>query len=210
MCNEGITHGMPDSIVGSVQNRLAALEPQVAEVIVAAAVLGRQFDWTLLPAICDATDAGGHSRARASRDVQLIEPHAHGHGWLRFRHSLTRAAIISGLLPPDLARRSAAAAAAVEAAHPGLPGAWCELAAELHEAAGQHAQAARLLLEAGRRDLSTARSERRRDARARLGRSWDTRRTPTRPWRPTSMRASSRPSRWQATTRAWPPSPKRP
>ncbi len=94
--HEGIRTDTPDSIVGSVQNRLAALEPKVAEVIVAAAVLGRQFDWTLLPAICDATDAEVIAALAQARNVQLIEPHEQGHGWLRFRHSLTRAAIISG------------------------------------------------------------------------------------------------------------------
>ncbi|HKR69201.1 MAG TPA: AAA family ATPase [Streptosporangiaceae bacterium] len=150
---DGVITRMPDSIVGSVQNRLAALKPQAAEVIVAAAVLGRQFDWTLLPAMCDVSDQEVISALAQARAVQLIEPHADGHGWLRFRHSLTRAAIISALLPPDLARRSAAAASAVESAHPGLPSTWCELAADLYETAGQHADSARLLLEAGHRAL---------------------------------------------------------
>ncbi|MGN6680423.1 MAG: LuxR C-terminal-related transcriptional regulator, partial [Streptosporangiaceae bacterium] len=149
----GISTRMPDSIVGSVQRRLAALKPQVAEVIVAAAVLGRHFDWTLLPSMCEASDQEVISALAQARGVQLIEPHVDGHGWLRFRHSLTRAAIISGLLPPELVRRSATAAAAVETAHPGLPGTWCELAAELYETAGQHAESARLLLEAGHRAL---------------------------------------------------------
>ena len=101
--HEGIRTDTPDSIVGSVQNRLAALQPKVAEVIVAAAVLGRQFDWTLLPAICDATDVEVIAALAQAQNVQLIEPHEQGDGWLRFRHSLTRAAIISGLLPPELA-----------------------------------------------------------------------------------------------------------
>jgi ATP/maltotriose-dependent transcriptional regulator MalT len=151
--HDGVITRMPDSIVGSVQKRLGALEPQAAEVIVAAAVLGRQFDWTLLPSMCQASDQEVICALAQARSVQLIEPTSDGHGWLRFRHSLTRAAIISGLLPPDLARRSAAAAAAVETAHPGLPGTWCELAAELYETAGQHADSARLLLEAGHRAL---------------------------------------------------------
>src|SRR5260221_9310053 len=86
-----------------------------------------------------------------ARQVQLIEPDERGHGWLRFRHNLTREAIISGLIPADLARCSAAAAAAVEAAHPGLPGAWCERTARLYGAAKLHARAALLLLEAGGR-----------------------------------------------------------
>jgi DNA-binding CsgD family transcriptional regulator len=151
--HEDISTGMPGSIVGSVQNRLAALQPPAAEVVVSAAVLGREFDWTLLPAICGASDGEVLAALGQAKGVQLIEPHEFGHGWLRFRHSLTREAIISGLLPPDLARRSADAAAAVETAHPGLPESWCELAAALYETAGRHGQAARLLLEAGRRAL---------------------------------------------------------
>jgi DNA-binding CsgD family transcriptional regulator len=171
---EGISTGIPASIVGSVRNRLAALGPQAAEIIAAAAVLGRQFDSTLLPAIAGASEPEVIAALTQARNVQLIEPDEHGHGWLRFRHNLTREAIISCLLPADLARCSAAAAAAIEAAHPGLPGAWCERTAQLYGAARLHARAALLLLEAGRRavfqgalgsatqTLSAARSELRR------------------------------------------------
>jgi DNA-binding CsgD family transcriptional regulator len=175
--HDGVITRMPDSIVGSVQNRLASLKPQAAEVIVAAAVLGREFDWTLLPSMCEASDQEVISALAQARSVQLIEPQSDSHGWLRFRHSLTRAAIISGLLPPDLVRRSASAASAVETAHPGLPGSWCELAAELYENAGQHADSARLLLEAGHRALVRgavgSAAETLSEARAQLGQAHD-------------------------------------
>ena len=46
------------------------------------------------------------------------------------------------------------ALAAAEAAHPGLPGAWCTLAADLAGRAGDAARAGVLLLEAGRCDLA--------------------------------------------------------
>lgn len=46
------------------------------------------------------------------------------------------------------------ALAAAEATHPGLPGAWCTLAADLAGRAGDAARAGALLLEAGRRDLA--------------------------------------------------------
>ena len=85
--------------------------------------------------------------------MQLIRPIGSGNNLFTFRHSLTRHAILSDLLPPDLAGRSARAAAELESAHPGLPGAWCELAAELHEAAGDRVRAARLLHQLGRRAL---------------------------------------------------------
>ena len=72
----------------------------------------------------------------------------------RFRHALTHEAVLAGLLPPERALLAGRALAAVEAAHPGLPGAWCMLAAELAERAGNAARAGALLLEAGRRDLA--------------------------------------------------------
>jgi DNA-binding CsgD family transcriptional regulator len=152
--DEAVTTGVPVSITESVRLRLADLGREVAEIVIAAAVLGRQFDWTLLPGLTGAAEPGVLTALRRACDVQLIEPSQASPVVFRFRHSLTRNAIVSNLLPPDLARRSAKAAKAVVAAHPGLPGPWCELAAELHETAGQPVQAARLLLTAGRRALA--------------------------------------------------------
>jgi DNA-binding CsgD family transcriptional regulator len=151
--NSDVSTGVPDSIVGSVRNRLAALGPAVTNVIVSAAILGRQFDWTLLPRVASVPEAKVLEALQRAREVQLIEPVGAESGRFRFRHSLTRDAIVSNLLPPELAARSAAAADAIEEAHPGFPGEWCELAAELHAAAGEPSAAARLLLMAGRRAL---------------------------------------------------------
>ena len=151
--NEEVTTGVPTSIAESVRHRLAGLGQKEADVLVAAAVLGRQFDWTLIPAMVDATEAEVLAALQRACEAQLVEPPCPSQAVFRFRHSLTRDAIVSDLLPPLLARHAAAAAAAIQAAHPGMPGALCELAAELHEMAGQPVQAAALLLEAGRRSL---------------------------------------------------------
>jgi DNA-binding CsgD family transcriptional regulator len=151
--NEGVVTGVPASIVGSVRNRLAALGPRAGEVIVSAAVLGRQFDWRLLPDVAQVTEAEVLDALHRAHNVQLIEP-VNGNGTFRFRHSLTRDAIVSDLLSPEWASRSERAAAAIERNHPGLPGTWCELVAELRAAAGQPLQAARLLLTAGCRAIS--------------------------------------------------------
>jgi DNA-binding CsgD family transcriptional regulator len=62
--------------------------------------------------------------------------------------------VLAGLLPPERAVLAGQALAAVEAAHPGLPGAWCTLAADLAGRAGNTERAGALLLEAGRRDLA--------------------------------------------------------
>jgi DNA-binding CsgD family transcriptional regulator len=151
--NAGVSTGVPDSIVGSVRHRLAALGPVAFDVLASAAVLGRQFDWTLLPTIAGADEAEVLAKLQRAQYMQLIEPVVPSNHLFRFRHSLTRHAILCGLLPPDLAWRSASAAAAVERAHPDLPGDWCELAAELHEAAGERERAAQLLLKVGQRAL---------------------------------------------------------
>lgn len=156
--DDTISTGVPASILGSVRNRLAALGPQVTDLLVAAAVLGKRFDWTLLPRLAGVTESETLAALDQAHAVQLIQPcptvlEAETGGMFRFRHSLTRDAIVSDLLPPDLASRSASAAAAIEDAHPGLPGIWCEQAAELHRAAGHPVRASSLLLEAGRRAL---------------------------------------------------------
>ncbi len=151
--NDQVSTGVPDSIVGSVRHRLAALGPLAGDLLASAAVLGRHFDWTLLPGMAGAAETDVLAELQRAQHVQLIEPVIPSNHMFRFRHSLTRHAILSELLPPDLVYRSASAAAAVEKAHPELPGSWCELAAELHETAGERVRAAELLLRVGRRAL---------------------------------------------------------
>jgi DNA-binding CsgD family transcriptional regulator len=151
--DDDVVTGVPPSIVGSVHNRITALGPRARNVLVSAAVLGRQFDWALLPGVAEVDESEVLDVLSEAHDMQLIEPVSGAADAFRFRHSLTRDAIVSDLLPPELSSRSARAAAAIETAHEGLPGAWCELVAELRQLAGQPAEAARLLLTAGRRDL---------------------------------------------------------
>jgi DNA-binding CsgD family transcriptional regulator/tetratricopeptide (TPR) repeat protein len=149
-----VSTGVPESIAGSVRNRLSALGAGVAGVIVSAAIFGRRFDWALLPKVGSADEPEVLAALKRAQEVGLIEPvGTDGHSF-KFRHSLTREAIVADLLPPSLASMSAAAATAIEEAHPGLPGTWCGLAAELKVAAGQPVAAARLLLTAGSRDFA--------------------------------------------------------
>ncbi len=156
--DDNVVTGVPASIIGSVRNRLAALGPEARNVIVSAAVLGRQFDWVLLPGVAEATPRAVLDALHHAHEVQLIEPVSADGGTFRFRHSLTRDAIVSDLLPPDLASRSSALPRPQSRrAHPGLPGTcWCELVAELRGGGNGTAcsGAARLLLTAGRRAIS--------------------------------------------------------
>jgi DNA-binding CsgD family transcriptional regulator len=152
--NDGVVTGVPASIVGSVRHRLAALGPRAVNVIVSAAVLGRQFDWRLLSDVAQVSETEVLQALHRAHNVQLIEPITADGDTFRFRHSLTRDAIVSDLLSPERAARSERAATAIERAHPGLPGNWCELVAELRAEAGQPLEAARLLLTAGCRATS--------------------------------------------------------
>ncbi len=114
-------------------------------------MLGRRFDWALLSPV---TGLAGPDVVAALRDgvgLQLIAAERES---FRFRHALTHEAVLAGLLPPERSLLAGRALAAVEAAHPGLPGAWCTLAADLAGRAGDAGRAGALLLEAGRRDLA--------------------------------------------------------
>jgi len=148
-----VTAGVPTSIAESVRQRLAGLGAPASDVVVAAAVLGRQFDWTLLPAMTGTPEAGILAALHRAGTAQLIEPPCPSQQAFRFRHSLTRDAIVSDLLPPLRAGYAARAAGAIEAAHPALPDGLCELAADLHQTAGHRDRAAALLLRAGRSAL---------------------------------------------------------
>lgn len=142
---------VPASLRDSVRQRLANLDGAARVVIGAAALLGRSFEWDLLPGIAEVDGRAVVDGLRAAVAEQLIEVDGTG---FTFRHALTREVVLSELLPPerlDLARR---AWPAVERANPGLPGPSCDLAAELAEAAGRPTVAAARLIESARRALA--------------------------------------------------------
>jgi DNA-binding CsgD family transcriptional regulator/tetratricopeptide (TPR) repeat protein len=145
-------HVVPLTFADSVRRRLAALGDERRTVLLAAAVLGRQFDWKLLPSVAGADEDTVGDALHAAVDAHIVAVDL-GHGTFRFRHALSRDAVLAELLPSERARLSERALAAIETAHPGLPGDWCELAAEVAEGAADRRRAAALLLEAGRRAL---------------------------------------------------------
>jgi DNA-binding CsgD family transcriptional regulator/tetratricopeptide (TPR) repeat protein len=144
---------IPATFAETVRRRLGAA-PGTRDLLVAAALLGRSFDWRLLADMSSQDEATVVDRLRRAVDVQLLSVEAADPGpRFRFRHALTRDAILAELLPPERATLAARGLRAVETAHPGVPGEWCELAAELAEQAGEPARAAGLHLESGRRSF---------------------------------------------------------
>ena len=74
-------------------------------------------------------------------------------GEFRFRHALTREATVAAVLPPRRTALAARALAALEDAHPGLPGPYRDAGAHLALQAGDRERAAVLLSASGRESL---------------------------------------------------------
>ena len=146
-----LTPAVPVSFGDSIRQRLSTLDSTALRVLGAAAVLGRRFDWELLPGVAEVDGRAVLDGLRRGVDEQLIEVEGSG---FKFRHALTREAILGELLPPERRDFSSRAWPAVERANPGLPGPWCELAAELAEAAGEFTHAAARLVESASRALA--------------------------------------------------------
>ncbi|MDQ1424831.1 MAG: hypothetical protein QOD72_2329, partial [Acidimicrobiaceae bacterium] len=138
--------GVPTSFAETVQRRLEELDDEGRDVLTMSATLGRHFDWHLLsaatgmpqPAVVDALE-----RATAA---QLLAVDGDG---FRFRHALTREAVLDTVLPPRRAAMATAALAAFDGAHANLGGSLREVAAALAERAEQPERAGALQLAGG-------------------------------------------------------------
>lgn len=150
----GFEPAVPRTFVATVVERLGALGPTARTALVAAAVLGRRFDWTLLPTMTALSEQETVAVLARATAAQLLVCEQRGSGSFRFRHALTRDAVLGQLLPAERALLARSALTAVEGEHPELEDEWCDLAAQLADQAGDHGRAAALLLQAGRRSLA--------------------------------------------------------
>lgn len=144
---------LPLTLIDSVDARLDRLGDRAA-VLITASVLGRQFEWQLLPAMTGLDELVVLEALRAGVDAQLLVPAPSVAGAFRFRHALTRAAVVRHLLPVEAELMSRRALDTIEAEHPDLPGEWGDLAARMAEAAGEAERAADLLVRSGRHALT--------------------------------------------------------
>ena len=85
----------------------AALDADARQVLAAAAVLGRRFDWELLPGVAAVDGAAAVESLRRAVDAQLVTVDGQR---FRFRHALTREAVLAELLPPERVRAVGAGA----------------------------------------------------------------------------------------------------
>lgn len=148
--SSGVETIVPLTFSDSVRQRLASLGEPAGSLLRAAAVLGRRFDWSLLSAITGVSETHTVAGLRVATEAQILSVDTAG-GTFAFRHALSRDAVLAELLPPERTALSRRALEAVEAAHPDLENGWCEVGADLAEAAGHRSRAGALLLEAGRR-----------------------------------------------------------
>ncbi len=142
--------GLPESFTETVRERLAGFSQPQRSVIEAAAIL-RHFDWELLPAVSGQTAALVAETLELAVEQLLVS--ADGTAF-RFRHALTREAVLDTMLPPRQRALASAALAVLDAAHPRLEGGLRELAVELATRAGDRRRAGTLLSESGGQALA--------------------------------------------------------
>ena len=139
-----LTTNVPRTFAATVRSRLAGLEPSARSVVETAAVLGRRFDWRMIPEITALAEQVVLAGLRSAVATGLVV--ADATDTFRFRHALTCDAVRTDLLPPEHRALARAAAAVVERREPMA----YDLAAGLWMAAGEDARAAELYLSAGR------------------------------------------------------------
>ncbi len=110
----GVVDAVPRSITAAVQGHLASLTDEERTVLEAAALIGRQIAWPLL------IRSTGHSEHTVMQAVQsalecgLLSAGSEPSSAVRFRHGLTREAVIGQILPPRRAALARGAAQVVE------------------------------------------------------------------------------------------------
>ena len=125
--------GVPGSFGDTVRVRLTDLGDDERRVLQMAAVIGRHFDWRLLPAATGLATELVTVALERGVGCQLLTVQGEE---FRFRHALTRDAVVEDLLPPARAALASRALAAVEASHPKLDGSWRDVAADLAAQSG--------------------------------------------------------------------------
>jgi len=134
---------VPVTLAESLAGRLRSLHPRSREVVCAAALLGRRVDLPLLTAVAGVSQDVVLASLREATYAQLLVAEAEE---IRFRHALTQEHVRDLMLAPERVRLACRALRTVEEQHPGLPGGWCDLAAELCELTDDRAGAVRHLI----------------------------------------------------------------
>lgn len=141
---------VPKTFADTVRRRLGAIGESARLILGAGAVLGPTFDWRLVVSATGLDDGSVLETLRRAVTAQLCVPETRTGGDFRFRHALTRHAVLGELLPLERRQLAGALLDALESAHPDLSGDFAQQAVDLAQAAGDEGRAARLLLVAAR------------------------------------------------------------
>ncbi|WBQ06032.1 helix-turn-helix transcriptional regulator [Kribbella sp. CA-293567] len=150
---EDLRTTVPAAVVRSINSRTDRLSPQSRELLLLAAVIGHRFPLSVVRRASNVDERLLLATLRAGLTAQLVGPDEPVPDWYAFRHPLTAEALLAGLTPPERSALALRCANAIEELHPGLPGEWCPIAAELAESGGEAAKAARLFAKAGQRSF---------------------------------------------------------
>ncbi|MER6450389.1 helix-turn-helix transcriptional regulator [Streptomyces venezuelae] len=142
---------VPPTVADDVRRRAGRLGPLGVELLGMAALFGRRFALPVLERALGRDHAELTAVLRAAVASYLITPDGPGAQWYGFRYPLAAEALLADLGPGERAGHVRRLARALADLHPGLPGTWCEHAAQLHEHAGDTPEAIRLYAEAAGR-----------------------------------------------------------
>lgn len=143
------TPRVPVTFAETVERRMRRLDRNHQQVLRAAAVVGREFSWPLLPGLLEMDRTEVLAALRAGVESGLLAADQTDEGF-QFRHALARDAIIERLLPPE---RTKIAAAALEALDESATQPDAGLVAHLALEAGDTPRAERALLSLARGSL---------------------------------------------------------
>ncbi|MEU4292707.1 AAA family ATPase [Kribbella sp. NPDC026596] len=150
---DGLHTNVPAAVVRSISSRTDQLGPQSRDLLVLAAVIGHRFPLSVVRKATGTDERLLLATLRAGLAAQLVGPDEPVPDWYAFRHPLTADALLAGLTPTERSTLARRCADAIEELHPGLPGEWCPMVAELAETGGDMARAGRLFAMAGRRSF---------------------------------------------------------
>lgn len=144
---------VPAAVVRSISSRTDQLGPQSRELLLLAAVIGHRFPLSVVRRASGIDERLLLATLRAGLAAQLVGPDEPVPDWYAFRHPLTAEALLSSLSPTERATLARRCAEAIESLHPGLPGEWSPIVAELSQTGGDLVRAGRLFAETGRRSF---------------------------------------------------------
>ncbi|TDW81390.1 AAA family ATPase [Kribbella sp. VKM Ac-2566] len=150
---DNLQTSVPPAVVRSISSRTAQLGPQSRDILVLAAVIGHRFPLSVVREATGTDERLLLATLRAGLAAQLVGPDEPAPDWYAFRHPLTAESLLAGLTPTERSALASRCADAVEELHPGLPGEWCPMVAELAETGGDSIRAGRLFALAGRRSF---------------------------------------------------------